>query len=168
MRVRNWTGRTCAGLLPRGGGRERIACQANAAASAYDRPSATTFGARVTPRALSLLLSVGVLGVSAERSWAHAHLQQATPAEGSTVHGNPVEVTLQFTQELEPALSGASVLGEKGEDAEAGRPMVDPAKRRILHVPLKASLSGTYHVIWHAVSVDSHESKGQYTFTVAP
>jgi methionine-rich copper-binding protein CopC len=115
-----------------------------------------------------LSLAFGLLCLAPGPSWAHAHLLKATPAQGSTVHGNPVEVTLQFTQDLEPALTRASVLGERGDQIESGATTVDQNERRTLHVPLKTGLSGTYHVNWHAVSTDSRETEGQYTFTVAP
>ncbi len=115
-----------------------------------------------------LSLAFGLLCLAPGPSWAHAHLLKATPAEGSTVHGNPVEVTLQFTQDLEPALTRASVLGERGNQIGSGASTVDPNELRTLHVPLQTGLSGTYHVNWHAVSTDSHETEGQYTFTVAP
>ena len=130
--------------------------------------SSATSGRRISSLIFGLLLSSGIFCMTADRSWAHAHLLQATPTEGSVVHGNPVEVTLRFSQDLEPALSGASIVEERGARKEIGRAIVDQKERRILHIAPTTDLSGTYRVIWHAVSIDSHETKGQYTFTVAP
>ena len=54
-----------------------------------------------TPIVAALLLMV--LGVHS--AYAHAHLDHATPAVGSTVSTAPTEVSLFFAQNLEPAFS---------------------------------------------------------------
>ena len=36
-----------------------------------------------------------------------------------------------------------------------------------MSVALKALSAGTYHVHWHAVSVDTHTTQGDFSFTVA-
>jgi hypothetical protein len=41
-----------------------------------------------------------------------------------------------------------------------------PAEATRLIVDLKSLVGGTYKVIWHATSVDTHKTQGSYTFTV--
>jgi methionine-rich copper-binding protein CopC len=79
------------------------------------------------------------------------------------VQSAPHEVVLTFTQELEPAFSGAEV-----RDASGAR--VDQGKARIsgstMHLGLKALGPGTYKVNWHALSVDTHKTDGSFSFQV--
>jgi methionine-rich copper-binding protein CopC len=46
------------------------------------------------------LTAMGVL-VVAQTGWAHAFLDHAEPAVGSTVHGSPTAVRIWFTEKLE-------------------------------------------------------------------
>lgn len=168
MWARNWTNEALRGLLLAGRGRAPRSCPDTPTTNGQGLGGANQFGAWISVRLSGLLLALEILAVSAQPSVAHANLQRATPSEGSTVHRGPAEVALQFTQRLEPALSSASVLGENGENVAAIKPTINNADRRILQVPLKAGLSGKYRVIWRVLSVDSHISKGEFTFTVAP
>ena len=53
--------------------------------------------------------------------------------------------------------------------ALTGAASVDPSNPAILVVPVKTALqSGTYKVTWHAVSVDTHSTQGNFSFTVKP
>lgn len=98
---------------------------------------------------------------------AHAFLQRATPTVGSTVHGSPAEVLMHFSEKLEPSFSTAKVSGPDGAAVgEASK--VDGADATEMHVKLPALAPGAYKVIWHAVSVDSHVTDGDFAFTVAP
>jgi hypothetical protein len=97
---------------------------------------------------------------------AHAFLDHANPAVGSTVPAGPAAVTLWFTQQLEPAFSTATVTDAAGRKVDAGPARIDPKAPTELVVPLKALPPGTYTVAWHALSVDTHTTTGHFTFTV--
>jgi hypothetical protein len=97
---------------------------------------------------------------------AHAFLDHAVPAVGATVVTAPAEVTLWFTQPLEAAFSGAAVTNAAGERFDTGQIALDPKDPQELHVPLKPLGPGTYKVSWHAVSVDTHRTTGDFSFTV--
>ncbi|HVO93729.1 MAG TPA: copper homeostasis periplasmic binding protein CopC [Terriglobales bacterium] len=101
----------------------------------------------------------------ASRAQAHAHLDHASPAVGSTVAA-PKSVTLWFTESLEPAFSTIEVRDAKGAAMQAGKATVDPGNHAELHVPLKSLPPGTYKVIWRVLSVDTHRTQGDFTFTV--
>jgi copper resistance protein C len=99
-------------------------------------------------------------------AWAHAFLDHAVPAVGATVAAPPAEVTLWFTQPLEPAFSGVTVTDAAGRRVDTGKTTVDPQDRQELHVPLKRLTPGGYKVSWHVVSVDTHRTTGDFSFTV--
>lgn len=94
-------------------------------------------------------------------AFAHAQLEQASPAAGATVQSMPAEVRLKFTKEITEATTVA-VTGPKGR-AENGKPQYTAYT---LRVGLKPMGAGTYTVQWHAISADGHETEGHYSFTV--
>ena len=108
----------------------------------------------------------GAVTLGAPTVEAHAFLDHATPAVGSTVPTAPEAVTMWFTQELEPAFTTATVTDASGNTVDAGPAQVDPKDPTKLRVALKKLSSGTYTVSWHALSVDTHTTTGHFTFTV--
>ena len=108
----------------------------------------------------------GAVTLGAPTVEAHAFLDHATPAVGSTVPTAPEAVTMWFTQELEPAFTTATVTDASGNTVDTGPAQVDPKDPTKLRVPLKKLSPGTYPVSWHALSVDTHTTTGHFTFTV--
>ena len=94
---------------------------------------------------------------------AHAFLDHATPLVGSTVATAPNELSLSFTQNLEASFSSVEVTGPNGARVDAGKAQISGNTMR---VGLKAAGPGTYHVHWHALSVDTHTTQGSFTFHV--
>ena len=94
---------------------------------------------------------------------AHAFLDHASPLVGSTVPTAPHELTLTFTQNLEPAFSTVQVTGPNGARVDAGKPQISGNTMR---VGLKSQSPGTYKVHWHALSVDTHTTEGNFSFHV--
>ncbi len=99
---------------------------------------------------------------------AHAFLDHASPAVGSQIRGAPPAVTLWFTQELEPALSTVKVLDAAGHQVDRGDKRIDGGDATVLRVSVAPLAPGKYRVVWHALSVDSHVTDGDFTFTVVP
>ena len=96
---------------------------------------------------------------------AHAFLDHAEPRVGNTVATAPHEVTLWFTQKLEPAFSTVTVTNTAGQRVDAGKTRVSGSQ---MSVALRSTGPGTYHVTWHVLSVDTHTSEGNFTFKVGP
>ena len=96
---------------------------------------------------------------------AHAHLDRASPQPDSTVRTAPNEVTLWFTQKLEPSFSSAEVKDSSGTRVDRSA-HVDAGDAQLLHVLLTPLPPGTYKVHWHVVSVDTHRTEGDFTFRV--
>ena len=94
---------------------------------------------------------------------AHAFLDHAEPRVGNKVASPPHEVTLWFTQKLEPAFSTVPVTNAAGERVDSGKPRVSGNQ---MSVPLRAAGAGTYHVSWHVLSVDTHTTEGNFSFQV--
>ncbi|HEY1876373.1 MAG TPA: copper resistance protein CopC [Rhizomicrobium sp.] len=94
---------------------------------------------------------------------AHAFLQHASPGAGAMPAAVPKEVDLEFSEALEPSFSGMDVTDAAGHSMEAAHPVVNGASMQVSLKPLRA---GAYHVVWHAVSKDTHRTEGAYGFTV--
>ena len=94
---------------------------------------------------------------------AHAMLERAEPRVGNKVAAAPREVTLWFTQKLEPAFSGVTVTNSAGERVDSGKARVSGNQ---MSVSLRPGGSGTYRVNWHVLSVDTHTTEGNFTFQV--
>lgn len=99
---------------------------------------------------------------------AHARLDHAVPAVGSSQATAPREVVLSFTETLEPAFSTVEVRNESGALVSSGKSQVDAKQRTQMRVPLKALPPGSYKVIWRVLSVDTHRTQGDFTFRVGP
>jgi methionine-rich copper-binding protein CopC len=111
-------------------------------------------------------LTVG--SVIAGPAFAHARLERALPRVGSTLKAVPTEVSLWLTEPLEPAFSTIEVLDEKGTRVDKDGARVDPENHKKLTINLSQLGLGTYKVVWHVVSVDTHATEGDFKFTVAP
>jgi hypothetical protein len=114
---------------------------------------------RTFPAAASFLLAM----LSAAAAHAHAFLDHASPLVGGTVAAAPREVTLWFTQGIEPVFSRVEVSDSNGARVDQGKAQVSGS---IMRVGLKPLAAGTYRVHWHVLSVDTHTTQGSFTFRV--
>jgi copper resistance protein C len=114
-------------------------------------------------RMLILLASALVTVTTGTAAKAHAFLDHTEPRVGSTVAAAPRELTLSYTQNLEPAFSAVEVSDANGKRVDLGRPSISGAVMRVGLRPLPA---GTYRVRWHVLSVDTHTTEGSFTFHV--
>ena len=96
---------------------------------------------------------------------AHAMLESATPAVGSTVETSPPVVSATFDDDLEASKSSIEVVGPDGATIAKGGVLADDPKTLSVDVPLLAA--ATYDVRWAAASEDGHLERGQYQFAVA-
>src|ERR1700686_4973455 len=94
---------------------------------------------------------------------AHTFLDRAEPRVGNTVATAPSEVTLWFTQKLEAAFSTVTVTNAAGQRIDTGKTRVSGSQ---MSVSLRPGGTGTYHVTWQVLSVDTHRTDGNFTFQV--
>ena len=126
------------------------------------REDHVTMQSSITALATSAVLSLA--GTMA--ALAHAHLVRAVPAVGGTVHDAPSEVTLRFSEKLEPKFSSVIVRDSTGKQVDKGDAAVDKADRMVIRVLLPPLQPGFYKVEWKAMSADTHKVNGDFTFKV--
>jgi methionine-rich copper-binding protein CopC len=115
-----------------------------------------------------ILATLALVPLAASAAWAHAFLDHATPAVGSSLSAAPAAVSIWFTQELEPAFSTVEVVDQSGNRVDAGDAKVDTTDATILRTTLKPLLPGMYKVAWRVLSVDTHTTEGTFYFRVGP
>jgi methionine-rich copper-binding protein CopC len=111
---------------------------------------------------LMLLLS----GPAVAHVYAHAFVDHAEPAVGGKVQQLPHEVRIWFTEAIEPAFSSIQIFDAAGKQVDKKDMHPDPSHRSLLQISLPPLGPGTYKVVWRVVSVDTHVTKGDFTFQV--
>ena len=109
----------------------------------------------------TLMMALAVMACAAPVE-AHAMLDHASPAVGSTVGSSPGQVTLYFTQELEPKFSGAEVRNAGGARVDQGKSI----SGNVMRLSVGSLPPGRYSVTWHVLSVDTHTTQGSFGFHV--
>jgi copper resistance protein C len=118
---------------------------------------------------LCRILSVGLLLLLSDaRVRAHAFLEHSDPPVGGKVHSAPAAVRIWFTEAIEPAFSSIQVFDATGKQVDKKDTHLDPSNRSLLNVSLPRLGPGTYKVAWRVVSVDTHVTKGDFTFQILP
>jgi methionine-rich copper-binding protein CopC len=113
--------------------------------------------------------SLAVLAVSllATSAYAHPKLTSATPAADVASKVSPTEIKLNFNEGVIAKFSSVEIKDESGKTIPTGVAVTDPKDQKQLVVPLPTPLTaGHYTVSWHAVSVDTHRVKGEYSFGI--
>lgn len=118
-------------------------------------------------RLMTLLAALALLA-GADTAFAHALLRHAQPPVGSTVQAAPDSLLLVFSESVEPGFSTVTVTNQAGARMDSGPLHTDPKDARHLLVGVHKLAPGTYRVIWHVTSVDTHRTEGSYQFTVQP
>ena len=118
-------------------------------------------------RSIAAIVGAG-LALLPIAAFAHARLDHASPAVGSTVTQPPTEISLWFTEALEAKFSTIEVQDAQGRPMQAGPATLARDNTAQLRVPLKTLPPGTYKVIWRVLSVDTHRTQGDFTFRVGP
>jgi methionine-rich copper-binding protein CopC len=114
---------------------------------------------------VAVAAALALAGV-ATQAFAHAKLLTSSPAASATVAA-PTQLTLTFSERLQPSFSGLAVT------RLAMNKMAAPMKvafsrdgRSLIATPTRPLSAGVYKVSWHAVTADTHRVQGAYTFTV--
>lgn len=117
-------------------------------------------------RAKGLLIACA-LALAPVSALAHGHLDHAQPAVGSTVAA-PKEVSLWFTEAVEPKFSSIIVQDAKGTPMQIGKAEIAADNKANLKIKVKPLPPGVYKVMWKVLSVDTHRTQGSFSFTVGP
>jgi methionine-rich copper-binding protein CopC len=111
-------------------------------------------------------LTVIALLFAATSAWAHAFLDHAEPAVGSKVDAPLSEIKIWFTEKLEPAFSQIQLFDHHGKPVTQAHATVDPSDPSLLRLAVPALAPGSYKVTWKVMSVDTHMTVGNFSFTV--
>ncbi|MEQ4776910.1 copper homeostasis periplasmic binding protein CopC [Providencia huaxiensis] len=112
-------------------------------------------------------VAVLFLGMSFQQAFAHAHLKDQLPAEGTAVEQAPESITLSFSEGIEVNFTKVSIFGPENKIVKTGKATLDPTNDTKVIVPVEDKLiAGKYDVNWSVVSVDGHKTKGTYSFAV--
>jgi len=117
-----------------------------------------------------ILTLTGLLAAASlsQPAQAHAFLDHAVPAVGSTVVTAPSQVVMFFTQDLEPAFTGATIADANGQPIATAAAAVNPQNKAELVLNLPKLAAGHYKISWHALSVDTHRTEGSFGFDIQP
>jgi copper transport protein len=124
----------------------------------------------VSPRArivATLVAASAALALPAA-AWAHAALLRTVPSASGTVDVSPRQVSLTYTEAVEPRFAIVSVTDAQGAQQTTGPPRRSTSDPDTLDVPLGHLSEGWYLVYWRAISVDGHPVRGAFTFAVGP
>ncbi|RDK04655.1 copper homeostasis periplasmic binding protein CopC [Paraburkholderia lacunae] len=116
------------------------------------------------PALRALALGAAALALTST-AFAHAHLVSSEPAANAEVAA-PAEVTIHFTEPLEPAFSKIALSDASGKAVAPAASQVDRSDAKVLHLALPSLAAGRYTVHWTAVATDGHRTQGNFAFTV--
>ncbi len=114
----------------------------------------------------SIALAVALVALAAAPSaFAHAILQESSPANGSIVRRSPPAVTLRFNEGVETAFGSIRVYDCSGARVDSGK-IIRPNDRSV-SIRLDRQLpQGSYTVTWRVISADAHPVAGAFVFSV--
>ncbi|HMH53387.1 MAG TPA: copper resistance CopC family protein [Candidatus Acidoferrum sp.] len=118
-------------------------------------------------RAVAILSIVLAIPLAAALVEAHAKLARSEPAAASTLRSAPAEVRLWFTEHLEPTFSGAHLLDGEQRRVDGAEGKVDGTNPALLRMALPALGAGSYTIVYRVVSIDSHVTAGELSFSIA-
>jgi methionine-rich copper-binding protein CopC len=111
---------------------------------------------------LAAALGAWLLALGPTGAQAHAHLLEATPADGSEIHAAPTELVLHFSENAR--LIVLWIAKDRGSPQRVV-PLPEEAQARIV-VALPPLADGHYTVSWRALSADGHVVPGRIRFTL--
>ena len=114
-----------------------------------------------TTVSLFLIILAGTAHVEA-----HAFLKDAEPSVGSTVQAPPNEVQIRFTENIEAAFSSIQVFDGSGKEVDKRDVHVSRSDQSLMVISMPPLQDGIYKVVWRVVSVDTHVTKGSFTFRI--
>ena len=112
-----------------------------------------------------VLLIVGGIVILLEPSsaWAHAVPRTTLPTANAVMQEAPHEITIRFSERVEPRASSLQVLDSLGRRLDDGTATVVPDDPWLYHVTLPAFAAGVYTVSWRVMSADDgHVTEGTY------
>ena len=111
-------------------------------------------------------LALTALTLASAAAFAHAKLQNSTPANGASVAPAPTELRLQYNEPVEVAMSTVKISGPGDAAVTTDKVAADPSDDKTIVQPLPKLAAGDYRVQWTTMGHDGHHTKGEIRFTV--
>ncbi|WP_040494588.1 copper resistance CopC/CopD family protein [Ilumatobacter nonamiensis] len=113
----------------------------------------------------AIVIVVAALSGSVSVS-AHADLVQTTPANQAVLDQSPPEIVLTFSEAIDPVEPAVRVVDADGNEIDLGSADQSRGSDTLGLVVDEELADGTYVVAWQALSADSHNIRGAFTFSV--
>lgn len=107
-----------------------------------------------------------VLVAPATTALAHAGLISSSPQDGELLKANPGQISIHFTETLEPDLVDIRLYDWNGEEVKLDRPVLKPGDASVALAKLSDLQEGTYVAIVSVVSEDGHPVEQRLTFSI--
>jgi copper transport protein len=121
-------------------------------------------------RGVALLAATAIailaLFTGASTASAHAELLSSFPGNQELLEVAPTDISLQFTEAIDPIEPGIRLVNGDGDDVELGVVDQSGGSDRMRAAIPDTLDNGTYVVAWQGVSADSHRVRGSFTFSV--
>ena len=115
--------------------------------------------------ALTVVMSCVLILAGTSAANAHADGVTTSPVDNTQV-ATPALISVTFTEQLVLEYSSLTLFDGAGNPVPQEPPTLD-ASGTVLSSAIPESLAaGTYRVAWHNLSVDGHESDGEFLFEV--
>jgi len=99
---------------------------------------------------------------------AHASVTQAEPGRRAVLKASPRQISVSFSEPIEPAYSTLTLTDAAGHEPPHGKATVPQEDPKRLVLPIDSLGPGRYTVKYRALSMDGHAVTGEYGFSVGP
>ena len=123
---------------------------------------------RIGGRAGALLVAFAVALALPAVVWGHASLLSTQPQASGVLAHPPPQVSLTYSEHIEPRFAVISVTDAQGTQEIASAPANPPGEPDTIFVKMKTVPQGWYLVWWRVISADGHPVRGAFTFAVGP
>jgi copper transport protein len=107
-----------------------------------------------------------LVAAAATPAFAHATLEETSPAAGQVLDQPPKSLTLGFNESVEIALGAIRVFNSKGERVEIADTSHPAGQQSRVQADLPNLDDDSYVVTWRVISADAHPVRGAFTFQV--
>jgi copper transport protein len=117
-------------------------------------------------RAVVVLAALAAALTAPAAASAHAYIVRTAPSPSATVASPPAQVSLTYSEPIEPRFAIVSVTDAAGHQQTAAPPRRAATDSHTLVVPLRRTVEGWYLVFWRVISADGHPVRGAFTYAV--
>src|SRR5262249_38979251 len=126
----------------------------NVVRSAQRRPTSRTSLDMRLRLVLASILALWLASAAPRTAFAHAVPVTSSPAPNAMLSEGPREITVRFSERVEPRASSLQVFDARGSRIDAGHAVVDTADPWLYRVTLQPLVAGVHTISWRVMSAD--------------